>query len=195
MNDAKQKQCWDFREVPKLVKNRLSAAFGIKFDLRRSKQEQCIYIAWELGPSRDAIDSFITEHFSIIRFNSDMDMSEHEATILLVCRCLDSYRCSLKRTDFFNAPTDDISRLVASEAELERRNWLGFTAFEQAIRDWNEARAIALFQAGASSHRCHPDCDLHELAFRLPALWALIDAKILAAEICTESVQRSRRRL
>lgn len=195
MNDATQKQYWDFREVPKLVKNHLTEAFGHKFVLRRNKQEQHIYVDWELGPSRDAVNSFISEHFPRIWFNTDMDMREHEPSVILDGRRLDSYWYLLKRTDFFDAPTTDISRLVASESELERLNWLGFTAFEQAVRDRNEARAIALFQAGASFHRCHPDRDLHDLAFRLPALWALIDSKFLATEISTDAVQRGRRRL
>lgn len=195
MNDAAQKQYWDFREVPKLVKNHLTEAFSHKFVLRRNKQESRIYIAWELGPSSDAVYCFISEHFPRIWFNSDVDMCEREPSVIFDGKRLDSYWYALERTDFLNVPTSDISRLVASEAELERRNWLGLTAFEQAMRDRNEARAIALFQAGASFHRCHPDGDLHDLAIRLPALWALIDSKLLATEISTDAVQRGRRRL
>ncbi|MCK9258715.1 MAG: hypothetical protein M0P63_03030 [Azoarcus sp.] len=195
MNIARQNEYWDFSEVPKLVSHRLSTAFDHKFVLRRNKGEQTIYITWEAGPSRDAVDAVISEHFPRITFNSDVDMREYTSPIVIEGRLLTSYWYSLKRVGLFDGRAEDIPRLVASGENLEERNWLRFTPFEQALRDRNESRAIALFLAGASFERCLPGECLHECVILLPRLWTLMESKLLGADTSVDAMQCKRRRL
>lgn len=187
---------WDFSEVPKLVSRLLAEKFaGHSFKVRRNKGEQSIYISWELGPTFDPVDDFVWETFPRIGFDRDCGNREYDPPEMIDGRLLNPYFYKTTRIDLFNAGDNDIPRLIAAGGDVREKDDRGYTPIERAVLRGRESTAIALLEAGSDYCNLLPGGDLYEARLVMPALWRLVESRILAATTRHADGPTSARRL